>query len=233
MSRNIHQLESATPSVVIIADEPAFGRDLMARWQAELRVPEFTLLDAELWQMADLRNSDLVVLGPASSDRLHRLLTLLSSAPAVLTVLSAGISARQIRSEYPNVLALPHGAEATEAVVSVAGELLARIQLEREIELVRRAAAAKEADAALGRYMIESRHSFNNALTSVLGNAELLQLDALQFSDDVREQIDTIHAMALRLHETMQRFSSLESEMQFVEKEPRRPKLKAMRARTY
>jgi hypothetical protein len=63
------------------------------------------------------------------------------------------------------------------------------------------------------------RHTMNNALTSVLGNAELMLLEPGTFSAGVRSQIDTIRNMALRLHEILQRFSSLEKEMMFVEKQ--------------
>ena len=44
----------------------------------------------------------------------------------------------------------------------------------RESEQARTAA---EAEATLGRYMSEMRTTVNNALTSVLGNAELLLLE--------------------------------------------------------
>jgi signal transduction histidine kinase len=66
------------------------------------------------------------------------------------------------------------------------------------------------------------RHSLNNALTSVLGNSELLLLDpdALAPLDPkARNQIDTIRNMALRMHEILQRFSSLEKELNVVEKQ--------------
>jgi signal transduction histidine kinase len=61
--------------------------------------------------------------------------------------------------------------------------------------------------------MLEMRPSVNNALTSVLGNADLLLLEPGQASGESREQIQTIHTMALRLNEIMQRFSSLATEM--------------------
>ena len=39
------------------------------------------------------------------------------------------------------------------------------------------------------------------------------------FSAGVRSQIDTIRNMALRMHEILQRFSSLEKELTFVEQQ--------------
>ncbi len=79
-------------------------------------------------------------------------------------------------------------------------------------------AQAEQRDATLGRYMAEMRHALNNALTSVLGNAELLLLEPGAMPPQMREQVATIHNMALRIHEIVQRFSSLEMEMNFEEK---------------
>ena len=76
-----------------------------------------------------------------------------------------------------------------------------------------------ERDAALGRYILEMRHGLNNALTSVLGNSELLLLEPESLAPKVRSQIDTIRNMALRMHETLQRFSSLEKELNVAEKQ--------------
>ena len=73
--------------------------------------------------------------------------------------------------------------------------------------------------AALGHYMLEARHDFNNSLTSVLGNAELLMMDCSGMPDHARDQVKTIHEMSLHLHAVMQRFSSLAMEMRAVEKQ--------------
>jgi signal transduction histidine kinase len=74
-------------------------------------------------------------------------------------------------------------------------------------------ASRNEQYATLGRYMTDMKHSVNNALTSMIGNAELLLLEPGQLSKQSLAQIKTIHSMALRINEIMQRFSSLASEM--------------------
>jgi signal transduction histidine kinase len=66
--------------------------------------------------------------------------------------------------------------------------------------------------------MLEMRHSLNNALTSVLGNSELLLLEPGDLPPTMISQLGTIRNMALRIHETVQRFSSLEKELTFVER---------------
>jgi len=102
-------------------------------------------------------------------------------------------------------------------LVLVAGESLRRaeaVKLARQAEL---RAARSEQYAVLGRYMLEMKHSMNNALTSLLGNAELLLLEPGQLSAQSLAQIKTMHSMTLRMNEVLQRFSSLASEMREAE----------------
>jgi len=77
-----------------------------------------------------------------------------------------------------------------------------------------RLAAENQQFAILGRHVVEMRHGFNNAMTSLLGNAELLLQDPDSLSARVREQLQTIRAMALRLHHLMQGVSLLENALQ-------------------
>ena len=81
------------------------------------------------------------------------------------------------------------------------------------------AGKALERQAALGRYMLDVRHTLNNALTSVMGNSELLLLEPASFSGTSRSQIETIRNMAVRMHEILQRFSSIEKELNAVEQQ--------------
>jgi signal transduction histidine kinase len=75
-------------------------------------------------------------------------------------------------------------------------------------------AQREQQHAALGRYMLQVRHEVNNVLTSIIGNTELLQMrDAESDPAECSDQLDTVHAMSLRLHEILQRFSSLDAEM--------------------
>jgi signal transduction histidine kinase len=59
----------------------------------------------------------------------------------------------------------------------------------------------------------------NNTLTSVLGNSELLLLEPGSLSAGTRSQIETIRNMSLRMHEILQRFSSLEKELTVVDRQ--------------
>jgi hypothetical protein len=66
--------------------------------------------------------------------------------------------------------------------------------------------------------MLDQRDFFEDALTSVLGNTELLTGNAGLFSDRDRDQVEVIRNMALRMHEILQRFSSLETELRYAQK---------------
>jgi signal transduction histidine kinase len=108
-----------------------------------------------------------------------------------------------------------------DTLVSLAVETLRRIDAVKRAERAEQLNLVLKRNATLGQYVIDMRHSLNNALTSVLGNAELLLLEPGAFSAAVRSQLDTIRHMSLRMHEVLQRFSSLEKELSFAERQGR------------
>jgi signal transduction histidine kinase len=101
------------------------------------------------------------------------------------------------------------------AVVLAFVQLLAELQSShQQAKLAEQNVQREQQHAALGRYMLQVRHEVNNVLTSIIGNTELLQMrDAESDPVECSEQLDTVHAMSLRLHEILQRFSSLDAEM--------------------
>jgi hypothetical protein len=104
------------------------------------------------------------------------------------------------------------------AIAGLVGrEILRRLQAESRAREAGTLSAAAQAEATLGRYMIEMRTNVNNALTTVLGNAELMVQEP-GLPANVLAEADTIRNMALRLHEVFQRFSSLEKELR-IDKE--------------
>ena len=70
----------------------------------------------------------------------------------------------------------------------------------------------------LGKSLLEARPGMVNALTSLLGNADLILLSEQPLPDHCRENVRTIHTMALRLNEIVQRLSSIENEMELSER---------------
>ena len=201
------------PSVLIVAQEPSVARDIVSRWQAEPSVPSFTLMSTEFPRIDGLGRFDLAIIqaeNGAAKQWEHSVSTM---SEMVLYVSSSEAS----RNGNGNVH-VPRNGEWLTTTVLLATEMLRRVELTRLLKKVESSVTVSEQHASLGQYMLDARHGFNNALTSVLGNAELLMLELDRLPAEAREQVETVHAMALKLYEMMQRFSSLESEMRFEEK---------------
>ncbi len=206
-------------TVLIIADEAEFARILRARWQSERAVPAFTLVSSDLWKGGGAAYG-LAVVGPVRAGRLAAVLRDLDAGAApALHVSSDPQGLAALRAQHPRITILAQQEGWAETVVLLGTEIFRRLETQARLRRSEQAAAASQRYATLGRYMLDMRHNFNNCLTSVLGNAELLLLEPGAFSAPIRDQISTIHSMALRMHEIMQRFSSIESEMQAAEKE--------------
>ncbi len=190
----------------------------MACWQAERHAPAMTVVSSDVWG-SQQGSYDLAVLGPVKATKLDGIVTSLN--PGAMIVLCASADALEVaplKERYPRLVHIPLREDWARTLVLVAGEALRRLEAVRMARRAEQATAQHERYATLGRYMLEMKHSVNNALTSMLGHAELLLLEPGQLSGAAREQIKTIHSMALRLSEIMQRFSSLASEMRELEK---------------
>ena len=205
-------------SVLILTDETDFARLLTACWQAEKHAPGITVLGSDLWRDHEPLPHDLVVVGPLRDGKLSEILRTLEPAKAL--ILCAPADSRELshlRGKYPRLVHVPLREDWTQTLLLVAGESLRRTEALRLARQAESKAARNEQYATLGRYMTDMKHSVNNALTSMLGNAELLLLEPGQLSSQSLAQIKTIHSMALRINEIMQRFSSLASEMREAE----------------
>jgi signal transduction histidine kinase len=205
-------------NVVILTDETEFARLLTACWQAERQAPGVTVLTSDLWREQEAPAHDLIVVGPLRDGKLTSVLRSLEPASAVILCTPADSREfGQLRAKYPRLVHVPLREDWAQTLLLVAGESLRRTEAVRIAREAERNAAKNKNHATLGRYMLDMKHSVNNALTSMLGNAELLLLEPGQLSSQSLAQIKTIHSMALRINEIMQRFSSLESEMQEAE----------------
>jgi signal transduction histidine kinase len=205
-------------SVLILTDDSEFARLLSSCWQLERQAPRITVLNSALWKAQGGETFDLVVLGPVGEGQLPAILSTL--VPAVAVILCAPADSRemqQLRSRYPRLLHVPLRENWTQTLMLVAGESLQRVRAGRQAKQALSRAAQSDRDAILGRYMADMKHSVNDALTSILGNAELLLLEPGQLSAQSLHQIKTMHSMTLRINEIMQRFSSLATEMREAE----------------
>ena len=182
-------------------------------------MPAMTVLSTDLWNTQGAPAHDLVVIGPLREGRLGEVLRTLDFGAAVILCAHGDLrELNELRARYPRLVHVPLREDWARTLLLVAGESLRRAEALKLLKQAERAASTNAQNATLGRYMLEMKHSVNNALTSVLGNAELLLLEPGHFSAQSLEQIRTIHSMALRINEIMQRFSSLAAEMREAEK---------------
>jgi signal transduction histidine kinase len=206
--------------VLIIADDAAFPRDLLGRWQTERIVPAFTVMSTDLFHGAVLGNFDVAIIGPVRSGRLASIIqTIDRGSHPVICVLETASQLQSVRTEHPRLLLMQQHEDWLNALLLLASECLKRVDLTARVRKAEQAALIHARNAALGRYMLDNRHGFNNLLTSVLGNSELLLTECSNLAETARDQLETIHRMALHMHELMQRFSSIAIEMQVAEKE--------------
>jgi hypothetical protein len=234
------------PTVLILASDPAFSREVTSNWPQDPAphshgpefAPEFIVLDEGFSR--DLKGShyDLAIADASSveknkdgrqdkndkddrndrNDRNKALKQFLAAAgkPAIIVHSDPTLDFYKLHGA---VLELRREPGLWPAIAGLVGrEILRRRQAESCAREAEKICAAAQAEATLGRYMVEMRTNVNNALTTVLGNAELLVLEP-GLPATVLAQADTIRNMALRLHEVFQRFSSIEKELSVAARE--------------
>lgn len=208
------------PNVLIIADEPEFAHTLMARWHSERVEPAFTVISSDLWHGNSAGEHHIAIVGPVRGGRLSPVLKTLDSASRP-TICIAGEAQQphELRDLHPRVLCVEKTASWPDVVITLATEGIRRVEMMSRARKAEQLAAANQRDAVIGRYMLEQRHGLNNALTSILGNAELLLLEPPSDDPQLREQLETIQTMSLQMREILHRMSSLATELQFEEKQ--------------
>jgi signal transduction histidine kinase len=214
-------------SILIISDDPEFARTVASNWRSGNHAAEITLATSDVGRPSSGAGYEVVMVGPVQSGRLSAILSELELGQNTVTisVLEDESACAFLAPKHPHVVFLPRQTGPTgrggwiATLFAVSGEALRHVEALRRAHRAERLAIENQNYALLGRYMLEVRSSVNNALTSVLGNADLLLVERGQMTGDAREQIQTIHAMTLRLSEIMQRFSSLVTEVRLSEKE--------------
>ncbi|MGA9798967.1 MAG: hypothetical protein WBQ68_08140 [Terriglobales bacterium] len=204
-------------TVLIISDDADFSRAVMDRWQGERNAPAFTLMSGDICRDLDGDGFDMAVVGAVRSDILPAALKALEPAGNPVLFVSNGVS--KIRQMQPRVSVLQQQEGWLDTLVLLSTEILRHRETLARAQRAEQSVKTLERQAALGRYMLDVRHTLNNALTSVLGNSELLLLEPGSLSVASRSQIETIRNMAVRMHEILHRFSSIEKELNAVEQQ--------------
>jgi signal transduction histidine kinase len=207
-------------TVLIISDDADFSRVVMDRWQGERNAPAFTLMSGDLCRDLDADGFDMAVVGAVRPDVLPTVFKALDPAGnPVLFIHDGKQSTQKARKMQPGVSVLQQQEGWLDALVLVSTEILRHGQTLARARRAEQSVQSLERQAALGRYMLDVRHTLNNALTSVLGNSELLLLEPGSLPVASRSQIETIRNMAVRMHEILQRFSSIEKELNAVQQQ--------------
>jgi signal transduction histidine kinase len=204
------------PTVLIVSDEVELSEAIRSHWQAAGNTPAFVMMTGS--ERAH-DNFDLAIAGG------------LQEPAAVLEALRGTgkpvIYVSRLNGGMPKltgVVSLPEAPGWTELLAIVVREVLEKERAAAELARALEANSELQRQASLGKYMVETRHNLNNALTSILGNCDLILLDEEQLPETVKSQVETIRNMSMRLNEIMQRFSSLQKEMQLVEQQSRKGK---------
>lgn len=210
------------PTVLVISDDPRFSRTITARWQTERTVPAFTMLSGDLWPRT-VEDFDVAIVGALRAELLPVILEPLhSTAQPLFCVCDDASAALAVRKRWPRTSVLRSDEPWLEGLILAAGEAAQRSVAEARARAAEQHCSSLQRQATLGNYMLEMRHGLNNALTSLLGNSDLLLSDRAGLPFQAREQIETIRDMTLRIHEVMQRFSSLEKEMNVAAQQAQR-----------
>lgn len=212
---------SGRPEFVVL--DEAFSRDLGGNHYdlaiADVSMPERNgRIDEADKRIKDRLTQGQLTKDQLNSDRMNHLTTSLAVAgrPAIIIHSDRG---RDFCTLNGAVIELRREPGIWASFAGLIGrEILRRRQAEARARESEALCATAQADATLGRYMVEMRTNVNNALTTVLGNAELLVLEP-GLPATVLAQSDSIRNMALRLHEIFQRFSSLEKELTVAARE--------------
>jgi signal transduction histidine kinase len=208
------------PSVLIVSDDVELSRAVTGRWQSERTVPAFTLMSSDVCLGLDPDTFHLVIAGCIRPQALSVVLEAMDAAGKRVLFVSEDMRVVQtVRDRWPGMAIVRQQENWLDTLVLVAGETLRRVSAEAEARHLQERNLLLERQAHLGRYMLDMRHTLNNTLTSVLGNSELLLLEPGSLSAAARSQIETIRNMSLRMHEILQRFSSLEKELTVVDRQ--------------
>ena len=209
-------------TVLLISDDAGFSRSITAKWQSQSSVPAFTILSGDLWPRS-VESFEVAIVGPMLRERLTVILqSLEAGAQPVFCVCRDEASCELVRQRWPRFASIRLQENWMTGLILAAEQALHRQAAEARTRSAEQNCMLLERHAALGRYMLEMRHGLNNALTSLLGNSDLLLIAPGNLPPQARAQIETIRSMTLRINEVMQRFSSIEKELNVVAQQAER-----------
>jgi signal transduction histidine kinase len=205
--------------VLIVSEDAEFANALVQSWQRSSCTPEFAV--SSVSASPEFPESTIAVI-----DGLETLTHWSSEVPLAIAV-TRDEPLPQVATAVHRVIQIRRSTGWADIAAALASETVLRMGALQRVMNVEHQLRESERYAALGRFIAGERHGLGNALTCVLGNSELvlLELDS-GLRDEARGQLETIHAMSLKIHETLQRLSSLDMEMQLAERQAQRENLR-------
>lgn len=191
--------------ILIVSDDPEFVDLLVQSWRRCQYAPEFAVCKCGSAELAEC--AVVVADGPEA------LASLRGDVQRAIIVAAADKLLPETGALARTMVRIRRSEGWAEVTAALAQETALRVEALQKVEEAERRLQELEHLAALGRFISEARHGLGNALTSVLGNSELLLMAPRPELCDVRGQIETIHQMSLRILETLQGLSSLDAEM--------------------
>jgi len=203
--------------ILIVSDDSEFVRSLTARWRMENDSPAVTAVSTGVSAQASSSGYEVIVMGPlrecATLPALQDL-----HPDSVVCAVGDEESLKVVRAVHGNWLLVPECPGWPRILFSLVGEVLRRKAAETRAREAEIANLSQRRLGMLGKSVLEARPGMVNAITSLLGNADLILMSEEPLPDSCREHLRTIHTMALRLNEIVQRLSSIENEMELSER---------------
>jgi signal transduction histidine kinase len=200
-------------SILVISDDATFVGKVLSLWGEPEASPNFKVVRSEACATQDAADFQFVLVGGVKPEICRQIVDTFRAGTTPVIVVIDDRSLQAAEANSANVVVLQELPQWHELLAVLAVEVFRRSASQAHARRLERTNQMLDCEAKLGRNLIDARHNLNNALTSVLGNAELLLLEEGKWADTERKQIETIRIMALRMHETIQRFSSLEKEL--------------------
>ena len=115
-------------NVLIISDDTEFTRSVVARWQAQRRLPEITVTTGDLWRAQSAANYNLVIVGPLQTVSPSSILRSLSAYPATAAIYVSHEASADSRlvAENPHALFLSREDGWIATLILIATEALRR-----------------------------------------------------------------------------------------------------------
>jgi hypothetical protein len=196
--------------VLVVSDVAEFVREVVGCWERETEKPRVTVLSPDSCRQARSASYALAIVGPVRNGGMALSNTSLPFRSTVCAVVDSSLL-HLARQSHPEWVLIPEQPGWQEILVSLTHEVLRRTAAEAHVEAVEKWDLEQKRLARVGGALVDARESLVNALTSLVGNADLVLLSEHPLPEELVEQVRTIHEMALRVNGVLRGMLTAES----------------------